>query len=157
MKIVVIASHPGSLVVFRGEMLKAMVAKGHEVTAVAPGETEHVMEALADYGVRLRHRSLDPRGIDPIQDLATFRALHRVLRETAPDVVLSYTAKPVIYGLLAARLARVPLRVAMISGRGSALAGGSGLKRQALSAAHGFHVRGRASRCARRLLPEPGR
>ncbi len=100
MRIVVIASHPGSLVVFRGEMLKAMVAKGHDVTAVAPGEAEHVTEALAGYGVRYVTVPLTRAGIDPFQDLDTLRALYRVLRETAPDVVLSYTAKPVIYGLL---------------------------------------------------------
>jgi len=46
---------------------------------------------------------------------------------------LVYAAKPVIYGLLAARLAGVPLRAAMITGVGSALSGSSGLRRSALA------------------------
>jgi glycosyltransferase involved in cell wall biosynthesis len=47
--------------------------------------------------------------------------------------VLVYAAKPVVYGLTAARLARVRLRAAMITGVGSALAGGSRLRRRALA------------------------
>jgi glycosyltransferase involved in cell wall biosynthesis len=133
MKIVVIASHPGSLTTFRGEMLKAMRSGGHEVVTVAPGEKESVTAILAELGVRYVSVAMTRTGLDPIEDLRTCRALHRLLSEARADVVLAYTAKPVIYGLLAARLARVPLRVAMISGRGSALAGGEGLKRRALA------------------------
>ncbi len=133
MKIVVIASHPGSLVEFRGEMLKAMVAMGHEVVAVAPDESEYVTSSLAAFGVRYQSVVMSRAGLDPREDLRTTYALYRSLREIQPDIVLSYTAKPVIYGLLAARAAKVPMRVAMISGRGSALAGGRGLKRRALA------------------------
>ncbi len=133
MRIVVIASHSGSLLTFRGEMLKAMVMKGHEVLAAAPDETDIVSTRLAEMGVRYVSVPMTRTGLDPIEDLRTLRALHGLLKRERPDAVMAYTAKPVIYGLLAARLARVPLRVAMISGRGSALAGGEGLKRRALA------------------------
>ena len=133
MNIVVIASHPASLVVFRGEMLKAMVARGHEVVAAAPDERESVRTWLAEIGVRFAGIPMARAGLDPIEDLRTLRSLHALVREARADVVLAYTAKPVIYGLVGARLAGVPLRVALISGRGSALAGGTGLKRRLLA------------------------
>jgi glycosyltransferase involved in cell wall biosynthesis len=133
MRVVVIASHPGSLVVFRGEMLKAMVARGHQVIAAAPDERGTVRDWLDDVGVRFIEVPMARAGLDPIDDLRTLRSLHSLVREARADVVLAYTAKPVIYGLLGARLARVPLRVALISGRGSALAGGEGLKRRLLA------------------------
>ena len=133
MNIVVIASHPASLVDFRGEMLKAMVARGHEVVAAAPDERESVRIWLADIGVRFVGIPMARAGLDPIDDLRTLKSLHALVREARADVVLAYTAKPVIYGLLGARLAGVPLRVALISGRGSALAGGMGLKRRLLA------------------------
>jgi glycosyltransferase involved in cell wall biosynthesis len=131
--IVVIASHPGSLVVFRGEMLKEMVARGHVVVAAAPDERESVRTWLADQGIRFVGVPMARAGLDPVDDLRTLRSLHGLVREARADVVLAYTAKPVIYGLIGARLAGVPLRAAMISGRGSALAGGEGLKRRLLA------------------------
>ena len=133
MRVLVIASYAGSLTHFRGELLKEMVARGHDVLAVAPGETDEVTTALAGYGVRYRSVPMSRAGLDPIEDLRTIRTLHRQIREVSPDIVLAYTAKPVIYGMLAARAASVPVRAAMISGRGSALAGGAGSKRRALA------------------------
>lgn len=133
MKILVIASFQRSLTNFRREMLKEMVARGHEVTAVAPGDTEEVTDTLRSFGVGYREVHMSRAGLDPVEDLRTLRALHRIAAEVAPDVVLAYTAKPVIYGTLASWMASVPMRSAMITGRGSALAGGAGLKRRALS------------------------
>jgi glycosyltransferase involved in cell wall biosynthesis len=133
MKIVVIASLPASLVVFRGDMLRAMTARGHAVLAVAPGSDASTVASLADIGVRYSSVPMTRTGLDPIEDLRTLRALYRLVRKEDADVVLAYTAKPVIYGLIGARLAGVPLRVAMISGRGSALAGGEGLQPRLLA------------------------
>jgi glycosyltransferase involved in cell wall biosynthesis len=44
----------------------------------------------------------------------------RLMRQIAPSMVLGYTVKPVIYGILAARLAGVPQRFALITGLGYA-------------------------------------
>ncbi len=59
--------------------------------------------------------------------------LVRAFRRFRADAVLVYGAKPVIYGSIAARIVGVRLRTAMITGVGSALAGGSGLRRRALA------------------------
>jgi glycosyltransferase involved in cell wall biosynthesis len=50
--------------------------------------------------------------------MAALFALRRMLRRLQPDVTLGYAAKPVIYGTLAAWMARVPHRFAMIEGLG---------------------------------------
>lgn len=55
-----------------------------------------------------------------LADLASLRALWRLFRELRPDVFLGYTIKPVIYGTLAAAVAGVPHRFAMITGLGYA-------------------------------------
>lgn len=133
MRIVVIASYPGSLTHFRGELLRAMAGRGHEVSAASPDERESVTTSLAEMGVGFVEVPMARTGLDPIEDLRTLRALHRLLRSSRADVVLAYTAKPVIYGLIAARLAGVPWRAALITGRGSALAGASGMRRRSLA------------------------
>lgn len=125
MRVVVIAGWAPSLLKFRGPLLAAMVARGHEVIAMAPepetgGAT--VRQGLAALGVGFDPIELQRTGVDPRADLLTVRILVRRLRSIAPDLVLGYTIKPVIYGSIAARLAGVPRRAAMITGLGSALA-----------------------------------
>ncbi|MCW3154644.1 glycosyltransferase family 4 protein [Achromobacter spanius] len=57
-------------------------------------------------------------GKHPLQELGTLLALLRLFRRMRPDVVHLVTIKPVLYGGIAARLARVPGMVAAISGLG---------------------------------------
>jgi len=127
MRVVVIGGWAPSLVKFRGPLLAAMVARGHEVTAMAPepGDAEagaaSVRAQLVALGVRFEPIALDRAGIDPTADIRALRGLVRQLRARGPDLVLGYTIKPVIYGSIAARLAGVPNRAAMITGMGSAL------------------------------------
>lgn len=122
MRVVVIGGWAPSLVKFRGPLLAAMVARGHDVIAMAADGTPAVEAALAALGVRFEPIELARTGIDPVADARALGALARRLRALAPDLVLGYTIKPVIYGSIAARLAGVPHRAAMITGLGSALA-----------------------------------
>jgi glycosyltransferase involved in cell wall biosynthesis len=133
-RVVVLASHARSLTLFRGELLRAMVGGGHRVLAVAPGENAEVAAALAALGVRYRAVPMERASVDPLADLRTLVALVRLLREERADTLLAYTMKPIIYGGIAARLAGVPHRYAMVTGLG-----------------YVFTEDGRAS-CRRRLL-----
>lgn len=142
MKIAVLGGYARSLVRFRGAMLQAMVDGGHEVFALAPPEDpalapdedpDLVRSQLAGMGVRFRPVPLRRTGLNPLADLRCLRALAGLFRELRPDLLLSYTIKPVIYGSLAAAWAGVPHRYAMITGVGSALEG-QGLRRGLLAA-----------------------
>jgi len=123
MKVAVFGSYAPSLWLFRGPMMQAMVAAGHEVVALAPDGDEVLIENLASIGVSYRAVPLGRTGLNPIEDLRTVSAMVSVLKDIRPDVILSYTIKPVIYGSIAAFLARVPHRHAMITGLGSTLMG----------------------------------
>ena len=61
---------------------------------------------------------LERRGLNPFKDVYSLFYLWRVFRQIKPDVFFGYAIKPVIYGALAAWLAKVPLRLAMITGLG---------------------------------------
>ena len=134
MRIVVIGGLAPSLIKFRGPLLAAMVARGHEVVAMAADGTPAVANGLAALGVRFEPIGLQRAGLDPIADGRTLHALVRRLRALGPDLVLGYTIKPVIYGSIAARLAGVPARAAMITGMGSALTGVRTVKQRAVAA-----------------------
>lgn len=126
MHIVVIAGHAPSLVNFRGPLLAALTQRGHQITALAPPEpgggagTEAALRAL---GIALLRYPLDRGGMNPLRDLQTLKALREKFLALKPDLVLPYTIKPVIYGSLAARWAKVPRVASLITGLGYGFGG----------------------------------
>jgi glycosyltransferase involved in cell wall biosynthesis len=125
MKICIIAGYAPSLVNFRGPLLRAMRAKGHDVCALAPGgaEAEGVAGTLASWGVGFRTVRLSRRGLNPYADLRAVLDLRAALVEERADLVLSYTIKPVIFGSFAAQRAGVRRIYSMVTGLGRAFEG----------------------------------
>ena len=115
---VVICSYTVSLVNFRYQLLRALVANNHEVVALGPESHAPTIEALSKIGVTFHQIPMARAGLNPFGDIRTMMALWRMLRQFKPDVVVSYTMKPIIYGLFAARLAGVRERHALITGLG---------------------------------------
>ena len=119
MKVLVLASLAYSLVNFRGALLRRMVAEGHEVVACAPDEDPVTSSELQRMGVGYRRVPMDRIGTNPMRDVGTLWAMRRIVRSEAPDVILAYTQKPIIYGGMAARIAEPRARFfAMVSGLG---------------------------------------
>jgi len=123
MRLLVIGGLARSLLNFRGPLLKTLIEHGHEVIACAPDAPPDVRAGLAALGARYRHIPLARAGLNPLADLQTLRALRRLFREEQPDRILAYTAKPVIYSGLAARLSGHPAIYAMITGLGYGFGG----------------------------------
>lgn len=119
-RVLVVGSLAESLVNFRGDLLRELPSLGHDVIAAAPAGPAWVDESLARWGVRRVVLPLRRTGTNPLSDVALLRALRRLMQAERPDVLLAYTAKPVIYGLLAAAAAGVPRKVALITGLGFA-------------------------------------
>lgn len=126
MKILLISGHAQSIINFRGPLLQAFQAKGFQVHVAAPdmsreASARHDLEGL---GVTVHQVPMQRTGTKAFADLKTAFALWRLMRQICPDMVLGYTIKPVIYGTLAAWLAGVPYRYALITGLGYAFQGG---------------------------------
>ncbi|MEQ6917345.1 glycosyltransferase family 4 protein [Halomonas aquatica] len=133
-RIIVVAGFARSLINFRGPLICALQEAGLEVHAAAPGilsdeVTRCQLEAL---GVVAHEIPLQRTGTNPSKDMATMAAFYRLFRQVRPDAVLAYTIKPVIYATLAAWLARVPRRFALITGLGYAFTGEATGKRAAV-------------------------
>lgn len=122
-RVAVVGSLPESLINFRGPLLKAMVDAGHEVHALSPPANPGLIAQLSALGVRHYAFPLVRTGLNPLRDLSSFLALLSLFRRLRPHCMLAYTIKPVIYGCLAARLAGVPHRHAMITGLGYTFSG----------------------------------
>lgn len=130
-RILVLASYAQSLVTFRGALLMEMVAQGHDVIGCAPDAPSQVRRDLQKMGVSYQDIRLERVGMNPFKDVMTIINLVRLFGSCRPDIVLSYTIKPVIHGSLAARLANVSHVYSIITGLGYTF-GGEGLKRKLL-------------------------
>jgi glycosyltransferase involved in cell wall biosynthesis len=120
---------------FRGPLIADLVALGVRVLALAPDHDDRTRAAVRAFGGEPIDISLDRTGIHPLRDAADTARLAAQLRRLGPDAVLSYFIKPVIYGSLAARMAGVPNRFAMVEGLGWVFTPGgtpANLKRRAL-------------------------
>ena len=135
MPFLLIANSPPLLINFRLDLIKALQSTEHQVHVACPGMVKGSpeRELLQKIGVQVHGIPMSRAGLNPLTDLKTCWALWRVMRRVKPTRVLSYTIKPVIWGSLAAFLARVPLRYALISGLGYAFVeSGSVSKKRAL-------------------------
>lgn len=105
--------------------MKALVARGHEVTACASEPDNTLVQKLTDIGVRFTPSPITRHGISPTEDIQTIMALRKLIRHEQPDRIFAYSVKPVTYTHLAGRLAGKPKMFAMIPGLGYAFGGGS--------------------------------
>lgn len=119
-RIAISAGFARSLILFRGPLLRALRRKGVGIVAIAPDGGPGVRDELAGWGVSFEAVRLKRAEVGPAQDLLYTLQMFRILRRNRPDAYLGYTIKPVIFGGLAARMARVPNRFAMITGLGFA-------------------------------------
>ncbi|WBX84776.1 glycosyltransferase family 4 protein [Sphingosinicella microcystinivorans] len=134
MKIAVISNGALSLINFRGHLMAEMIRRGHEVLAFAPDHDEISRTTLRAMGVRPVECEMARAGTNPLQEMASILELHRLLRRHQPDLCFSYFIKPVIYGTIAAWMAKVPRRYGLIEGLGFAftVAPGQGRQRRLL-------------------------
>lgn len=133
--IAIVSHHAVDMLIFRGDWMRDLAASGVQVHALAPNYTDMERQAVRQLGARPLDYSLSRSGMNPLRDVADLARLFRLLRRLRPDTVFVSSAKPVIYGLLAAWMARVPRRVALIEGAGyvyTAPASGWGVRRRLL-------------------------
>jgi glycosyltransferase involved in cell wall biosynthesis len=119
-KFLLIANQPKSLLNFRGNLIRALINEGLEVHVVAPDLNSNTLrkQQLESLGAVTHEVSLMRTGMNPISDLRTIFQLWHLMLKIKPTYSLGYTHKPVIYGNLAAMIAGVPKRFALITGVG---------------------------------------
>ena len=116
MKILILANNSGGLYDFRHELIFALLNRG-DVVAVTPFDDK--VEELKGTGCQLVEVSLDRRGINPLRDLRLLRQYQVLIKRENPDLVITYTIKPNIYGGIVCRLRHIPY-AANITGLGTA-------------------------------------
>jgi len=128
-KLLCITTVPLSLWCFFEGQFAFLKSRGFDVQALAsPGE---LLEKVREREQIAVHAIEMPRRITPLQDLLAVTRLWRKLRLLRPDIVHAHTPKGGLLGMLAAWLARAPVRIYHI--HGLPLMTAKGFKRRLLS------------------------
>lgn len=119
-KVLILANSSSGLYGFRNELVLELL-KEHEVHVSLPDDTNN--EELVSEGCVIHHTDINRRGMNPIEDFGLIKAYQGLVKEIEPDVVLTYTIKPNVYGGWVCGRKKIPY-IANITGLGSALENG---------------------------------
>lgn len=118
MRIVLLGTVVASVFNFRMNLIRSLVERNCSVYVLCVDFDEASRARVQELGAIPVEYSLSRAGLNPFRDLSDTLKLSRLLKKIAPDVVLSYFVKPVIFGTAAAKLAGVSRRVGMLEGLG---------------------------------------
>lgn len=117
-KILILANKDITLLYFRKELIEKLVSEKNDVTVCFP-KSDKVSEFI-NMGCKFIDIKMDRRGTNPVKDMGIIFNYLKILKETKPDVVLTFTIKPNLYGGFACRIRKIPY-IANITGLGTAL------------------------------------
>ena len=118
MKILVFSNITGGIWSFRKELLEALLLRGNQVF-IGAAKTKNT-DLLSDMGCELYNIPVDRRGTNPVKDIKLFIKYLKLLKRLKPDVVLTYTIKPNVYGGLACAFLKIPY-ISNVTGLGSSI------------------------------------
>ena len=117
-KIVFIGTVASSFYGFRADLIFSLLKKGYQVYAFTSEYTVEDLEKIRQLGAIPVTYTLNRGGLNPLLDIFATYQLSKKIRAINPDLVFSYFSKPVIFGTLAAKLAKVPRIMGMLEGLG---------------------------------------
>ena len=116
-KIIICLNTAWNIYNFRTGLIRALVAQGYEVVAVAP--YDEYVSLLNGLGCRFVNFPIDNQGTNPWRDFLLLWHFWKLLRREAPLAYLGFTVKPNIYGSLVAHAIGIPV-INNIAGLGAA-------------------------------------
>lgn len=117
-KIIIIGTTASNLFIFRKDFIVFCIKKNIQVVAFVSEYNDEWIDKISELGAEVVTYTLSRGGLNPIEDIKSTIQLINKIKVINPDLVLSYSAKPVIYGTLAAKAAKVPNIIGMLEGLG---------------------------------------
>ena len=119
-KVIIIGTVASSILSFRANLISALLEQKYKVYTFVSEYSQDELDDIATLGAIPITYELSRGGMNPLADAKATYALSKKIKEISPDLVFSYFSKPVIFGTLAAKLAKVPRVIGMLEGLGYA-------------------------------------
>ena len=116
MRIAIVLNTSWNIYNFRAGLINHLSAQGHQVIAIAP--VDGYTDKVRGLGCEFHPVKISGTGLNPLEDIGFLISLIKVFRRSKPDVILSYTIKPNIYGSVASACCSIPI-ICNVSGLGT--------------------------------------
>jgi len=114
-------------------MIWLLISKGHKVYFSLPNQKDdYYVDKLEVIGAKHIFTQIQRRSTNPFIDLMLFLKYIILLKKLKPNIVLTYTIKPNVYGGIACNILKIPY-IANITGLGSALENKSTIQKVSLA------------------------
>jgi len=117
-KILIISNDSDYTYKFRKEIIIELLKNNYNVTIITNFSDN--VENIEKLGITLIESKIDRRGFNPFRDLHLLLFYKKQIKFINPDIVLTYTIKPNIYGGLISRFYKIPY-IPNITGLGTAV------------------------------------
>lgn len=120
-RVLILTNYIAGLYSFRKELVETLIAGGYNVTISAPDDKNSLgQKKFIEIGCELVKTNIQRRGMNPLKDFLLFLNYLRLIKTENPDVVLSYTIKPNVFGGLACYILKKK-QLATITGLGTSI------------------------------------
>lgn len=101
---------------FRVPLAKYLSQNGFEVVMISP--SGEFGERISQTGIRWISVPMDRRSFNLLAEFRLLRAIVKTYKEECPDIVHHFTIKCVVYGAIAAKIARTHASISAVTGLG---------------------------------------
>lgn len=115
-KILILANDYGTIYRYRKELILKLIEEDYDVSVSLPYIDK--VEKIKDLGAEIIPTDVDRKSINPIKDIKLYFNYKKIIKEEKPDMVISYTIKPNVYGGMACTRLNIPY-ISNITGLGS--------------------------------------
>lgn len=132
MKILILGNSTKSLFTHRAELLDELLLQKFQIVISTPIDDENyvakkniknqMIQEMELKGVKHIETDIDRRGVNPIKDIFLILKYISIIKKEKPEIILSYTIKPNIYGGMVARFLGIEY-INNITGLGTSLQG----------------------------------
>lgn len=124
MKILILANNDVGLYKFRRELIQELLKENEVVISLPYGK---MVDLLVNDGCRFIETPIDRRGVNPLTDTKLVLKYFNLIRSEKPDLVITYTIKPNVYGGIVSRVLKTQYAM-NITGLGTAFENNNWLK-----------------------------
>lgn len=117
-KILIIANDCTTILQFRSELVTALIKSGFSVLIALPFSDRN--DEIINLGCELINLNIERRGKNPFKDFMIIKNIKKIINVCRPDIVLTFTIKPNIYGGIACAKKRVPY-ISNVTGLGDSI------------------------------------